>query len=318
MKYTKSLIYLLLLFVFTFPTNLLFSQITFEVIVEKQKMSKGDQMSYIIDIPQADLKTVNKNWIKLLQEETKQKVVISEHEIFIEGAMVSNVVQKPINIYSYVYEVDSLIRVISFYEIDSTFFEYSGSKDDIVGEKMYHGITNFKMKFGIEQYAIAVNEQLENEQKTLKTLQGDLQKLENDNQGLHKEIKKNEQNIAESNDEIKLLDADNERLLNTISAQRANISSISDKEQKKAAEKELKDLNSQKKKIGNKLEKEQSQIVEYEAVIKKCEEDIEKNLKLQEESKAEIVSQEEKIKSVENQLEGIEEIEKSLMDKIFH
>lgn len=313
-KFTYQLLFLSLLFI----VQGISAQVSFDVNAEIRKMSKGDQMSYTIDIPQADLKTVTKNWIKLLQEETKQKAIVSEHEIYIEGALVPEIVQKPINIYSYIYEVDSMIRVYSFFEIDSVFFAYSGNKDDIVGEKMYAGITNFTRKFAVGQYAIAVENELENEQKTLKSLLGELDKLEKDNQDLQKVIKENEQNIAESNDEIKLLDADNDRTISAISTQREVVSGISDKELKKTEQKELKNLESERKKIGNKLEKEQKRIVEYDAAIDKSKADIEKNLQLQEEKKKEIETQEEVVKSVEIKLDGIKEAKKNLIDKIFN
>ena len=225
-----------------------YAQVDFQLSVEERNMSKGEQISYMIDIPQAYLENVKKNWIKLLQEETKEKVVVTDHEIFIEGAIIKEIIQKPINVYSYVYEVDSIIRIYSFFEVDSVFFEYSGSENDIVGEKMYNGITNFKRKFATKQYIIAVKDEMELERKTLKILLGDLRKLEKENENLYKEIKENEQHIAESNDELNMLDADNERQIKSISSQREELASISDSDQKKTAKKELKNLENEKKK----------------------------------------------------------------------
>jgi len=282
-----------------------YAQVDFQLSVEERNMSKGEQISYMIDIPQADLKSVKKNWIKLLQEETKEKAIVTDHEIFIEGAIIKEIVQKPINVYSYVYEVDSIIRIYSFFEVDSVFFEYSGSENDIVGEKMYNGITNFKRKFATEQYIITVKDEMELEEKTLKTLLGDLKKLEKENENLHKEIKENEQHITESNDELNMLDADNERQIKSISSQREELASISDSDQKKIAKKELKNLENEKKKIGNKIEKENKKIVEYQASITKCESDIDKNLVLQEEKKKEIETQEVLMKAVTAKLDGI-------------
>lgn len=305
MKNLRSFVIIFLILTLIFGSKISFSQVVFEVGIEKREMSKGSQMGYMIDIPQSDLETVRKNWIKLLQEESKEKAVVTDHEIFIEGTLTKEVIQKPINIYSFVYEVDSLVRIYSFFEIDSAFFEYSGDETDIAGEKMYNGITNFKRKFAISQYIIAIEEEMDEEQSILKTLQSDLKKLEKENENLHKEIKENEQNIAEANDELSLLAADNERLLSSITTQRTSVAEISDAELKKDAKKELKSLESEKKKVGNKIEKEQKDIVEFESDIKSCEKDIEKNLELQEEKKNEIESQEDVIKSVTAKLEGI-------------
>jgi hypothetical protein len=259
----------------------------------------------MIDIPESDLDKVTKNWIKLLQSETKEKVIVNEHEIMIEGAMVKEIVQKPINIYSYIYEVDSVVRVYSFFEIDSTFFEYSDDESDIAGEKMYNGITNFMRKFAINQYIEAVDAEMELELDVLKSMQNDLNKLEKDHENFHKEIKENEQNIAEANDEIEMLKADNDRLLGSISSLRAEIAEISDDDMKKAAKKELKSLEGDKKKVSNKIEKEQKNIVEYELNIKSCQDQIEKNLELQEEKKMDITTQEELIKKVSAKLDDI-------------
>ncbi len=134
---------------------------------------------------------------------------------------------------------------------------------------------------------------------------GDLNKLEKENENLHKEIKENEQHITESNDELNMLDADNERQIKSISSQREELASISDSDQKKNAKKELKNLENEKKKIGNKIEKEYKKIVEYQASITKCESGIDKNLVLQEEKKKEIETQEVLIKAVTAKLDGI-------------
>lgn len=305
MNYLKTFVFLFSFFSLLVGSETSIGQVVFEVSIEKREMSKGSYTSYMIDIPHADLETVKKNWIKLIQEETKEKAVVTDHEIYIEGAMAKEVVQKPINIYSFVYEVDSSIRIYSFFEIDSVFFDYSGDETDIVGEKMYNGITNFKRKFATDQYIFAVKEEMELEQGVLKTLQSDLKKLEKENESLHKEIKENEQNISEANDELEMLSADNERLLETISKKRADVAAISDAELKKEAKKELKSLESEKKKVGNKIEKERKDIVEYESAIKSCEADIAKNLELQEEKKNEVQVQEFVIKSVTTKLEGI-------------
>ncbi len=282
-----------------------YAQVDFQLSIEKRNMSKGEQVGYMIEIPQADLNTVKKNWIKLLQEETKEKAIVTDHEIFVKDAVIKEIVQKPINIYSYVYKVDTIIRIYSFFEIDSVFFEYSGSESDIAGEKILNGITNFKRKFAINQYIIAVNDEMETEQKNLKVLQSDLKKLQKQNESYHKEIEVNKQNISESNDELNMLDKDNERLMSSITEKRSEISSISDKDQKKAENKVLKDLESEKKKVGNRIEKEKTKIVEYESAIEIDEKNIEKNLELQKAKEAEIEAKEEEIKVITQKMDGI-------------
>lgn len=294
-----------ILFIFLMPIFLT-AQVNIDVIQQSVKMSQGEQPAYIVMIPQADYDQVLKEWKKIIRQNTKSKIEESEHELFIQVTQISEISHNPIDIYSAVIKTDSMVKVVAVFEIDSTFFTYSEEKPDLRTEKTHHGIKNFMMNFANDQYKSAVELELSDAEKLLKTKNKELTDLEKENESYQKEVKESEQNIKSSEDLISSYEKDSERKLSEINSKKESISGLSsDPELSDQAKDQLKALEKEKKNIGDKLEKEQKNIVEDQANIEALNRYIENNVEKQASKKAEIETQEDIVKAIRTKLVGI-------------
>lgn len=294
-----------MLFIFLMPLFLT-AQVNIDVIQQPVKMSQGEQPAYIVMIPQADYDQVLKDWEKTIRQNTKSKIEESEHELFIQGTQISEISHNPINIYSAAIKTDSMVKVVAVFEIDSTFFTYSEEQPDLHTEKTHHGIKNFMKSFANDQYKSAVEIELSDAEKLLKTKNKELADLEKENESFQKEVKESEQNIKSSEDLISSYEKDSERKLAEINSKKESISGLSsDPELSGQAKDQLKALEKEKKNLGDKLEKEQKNIVEDQANIEALNRYIEDNVEKQAAKKAEIEGQEDILEAIKAKLEGI-------------
>jgi predicted nucleic acid-binding Zn-ribbon protein len=292
----------------TFLLFISFAGLAQEEINVKQiteEMSKGRQPGFAVDIHQADLEIVQRDWIKYIQDDTREKAEKVDHEIQIIGAVDDEINHKPFNLYSILINKDTLVKLVAFIEIDSVFFDPKKYPEKLVSDKIESGIRNFLHEFAVEQYKDAVGIEIDDEEKILKSMNRELKDLEDEKEKLEKEITSSEQNITSAEDEVNLLDMEIDSKLSQIESSRLRISSMTDKETKKVAQKELKDLEKDKKKLDDKKTKMNKEIVGHQSDIKGFEKEIKKNLELQETKADEIKQQEELIKSLEDKLAAI-------------
>lgn len=303
MKFKTQL--LTIITVFAFPI-ILFGQQEIVVFEDSASISKGKHLGFAVNIPESDFDNIKKEWSKLIRQNTKSKVEEEGLELSIMNTQIEEIHHEPINLYSAIFKKDSSIKVIAFYEIDSSFFTFTESNKTLQGEKTYHGIRHFMRNFAIEQYKYVVQQDLDEEEKTLKKLNKEFENLAKENENSHKEIQENEQKIENSEDAITTYESDNDRKLNEIDAKKEDIASLAgDSELSKKAKDQLKALEKEKGNIENKLEKEKKNIVKYNANIDEMNHLIEDNLEKQEEMKIEIEKQEDIVKMVSTKLRGI-------------
>jgi hypothetical protein len=282
------------------------AQIDIEIIEQEMTMSKGTQPAYIVEIPQAERKNIEKSWTKYIRQDTKSKVETEGEEIFIIGTMISKISNEPINIYSAVIEMDSTVKVISLFEIDSVFFSLPEGNKDINLEKTYHGIKNFLKDFVIDEYREAVMDELKEEELILKTLLKEMIAMEKNNVSFQKEIKELELKIKGSEEDIASLESEKARKMTEIESKKLSINSLSgDEILQDEAKKHLKLLEKEKKGIEKDIEKEHKNIVSYESGIIENNRSIERNLLNQDAKLKEISEQELVVESVTNKLEEI-------------
>jgi len=66
------------------------------IIEEEKPMSKGEQPAYIVDIPHADYKKIEKAWKKKIEEGTKMKSQMIDNEMVILGAVKEEITSNPL------------------------------------------------------------------------------------------------------------------------------------------------------------------------------------------------------------------------------
>jgi hypothetical protein len=281
------------------------SQVAIEVKNTEAIMSKGTQPCYVVQIPQAELKTVQQNWIKKLQESTKIKVKELGQELVLSGAVKPELTSDTVNIYSLLILKDSTIIINVFIEIDSSFFSPKEDKTDLASDKIDNSIRNYLRTFAVEQYKIAVGEELEGEEKILNTFEDDLKKLEKEEENLTKEISTLENDIEEKEREIKEIDALNDQKQQEILSHSMSMLTITGEAEKKAAKEKEKELEKEKKGLEKDRSKAKDDISSYKSNIEKNQKEIIESQEQQELKKEEILNQQEVVKQVEVKLGGI-------------
>jgi len=277
-----------------------------EVTNTQALMSKGPQTCYVVTIPQADLDIVQKNWIKKLQEGIKNKVKTVNQELMLNQVVKSELSNDTMNIYSLIIQKEENRIIMNvFFEIQGVFFAPKEDKKDLVSDKTDNNIKNYLRAFAVDQYKIAVTNELEGEQKKLETLEEDLKKLEKEEESMTKDNSSLENDIDKTEREIKQIEANIDQKNKAILDNNASILTITGEEDKKAAQEKQKGLEKER----NKLEKDRSNakddISSYKSKIEKNNNNIEEGKKLQEDKKEEIEKQTEVIKEVQAKLDGI-------------
>jgi peptidoglycan hydrolase CwlO-like protein len=282
------------------------AQVPVEISKKVVTMSKGEQPAFIVEIPQVTAENVEKSWMKLIRQNTKSKVSTENSEITILNTQIDEISDNPINIYSAVYQVDSAVKLVSLFEIDSSFFSFDGDKEDMNYERTYEGIEHFLHDFAVTEYKEAAEEELKAEDKELKNLNNELQKLVKQTENFQKKIKLNESDSLNAEDQISSLEIDKQRKQGEIDGKKESMSTISgDKELHDQAKKHLKSLEKQRKKIEKEIEKLMANIVEYHSDNVELKRGILENNKKKEELLDEISIQQETVIKVTGKLENI-------------
>jgi hypothetical protein len=281
------------------------SQVVIEVKTTKAQMSKGNQPCYVVQIPQAELKTVQQNWIKKLQEGNKSKVKELNQELVFIGAAKPELIADSINIYSILIQADSAIALNVFVEIDSAFFGPSEDKTLLANDKIDNDIKKYVRDFAVAQYRLAVEDELELEQKNLKTLENDLEKLEKEEDNLKKDNSSLENDIEDSEREINEIGRNITLKDQEIQTHNTSILSLSTDVEKKAAQEKQKQLEKEKKGLEKDQGKARDNISSCKSKIEKNEKAIKDSEEQQNLKKDEIASQTNVVDQVQVKLNGI-------------
>ncbi|MBX2840950.1 MAG: hypothetical protein KTR26_04215 [Flammeovirgaceae bacterium] len=294
----KTFLSTFLILFLIFPISVFSQSITFEVEEIKENISKGEANGFAVYIPQAQQKNVEKAWTKDIKVDTKSKVEEKDGEFFILGTNNERLSSKPINVFSRIIELDSGVKVHAFFEIDSVFLSSENDKEKaIVAKKII-------AEFALGTYTFAVNEELELEEKKLKSLNNDLKKLVNENEKMHKTVAMNTSDINALNadlDQNKLKSDPNHG--KTVPVFDENGNEID----RAPAPTEIKKIDAElKKEIDKEAKKIHKKVFKLESEIRDAERDIPLNLQEQEEKKKEIEIQEMVVKKVMQKLENVQ------------
>lgn len=292
----KYILLLISLWLLTTGTK---AQVDLQVSEEIKKMSLGENPCYIVDIPGADYETVEKAWIKFLEDGTKLKVQSMGNELIIRGAVFKNVTLDSLNVFSSVYKIDTNIRVIVFFELDSVFIR--SGEGSTHQKELAASLKSAVRDFAVSQYIEAYDQRIDIEETLLKDLEKERESLSREIEKHQKSIKGNEENIRRSEDAIAIIDSDMELNTTEIGNKKLEVASLrtKDPEMHKMAEKELKTLEKDKKKLGKQREKEKKNMVEYQRNISEAERSISQLEKEVEELEEKIADQKDHIDRLE-------------------
>jgi hypothetical protein len=273
------------------------------IIVDEapRAMSKDTQFSYSVEIPQAKVKQVEKDWLKYTSAKSKGKATVLNGEHLQTEAFNKNISANPFNVYSKLFEtIDGVNLTVWITDINAAFISKTpNSIEDLAVQK-------YVRDFAVSQYQQAVREELNTEKDKLKKLEKELVGLIKDEESAVKKTNDNERNIARAKDAITTNDADIDASSNKISNQKDMVNqTAADRNANKGAQKTLSEIESDKKSLQRKNDSKSKSIDNKEKDNRAQERNLAGAQEKQTTKKAEIDLQKVKVAEVQTKLAGI-------------
>jgi len=272
-----------------------YAQQPIRVYEDSVSYGKNKYPGVVVTVPEADYEKLQKDWKKELETKTKSKVVIENGEWSIFGANVKNLSPTPVNIYSKLNNLDSLVELRAAVEL----------KKDVYVEKQSTemlGLQSYLKEFSKNQYLETAGSQLKVEEDTLRQLKKLQSDYEKDESKLKDNIKSAEKSIKEEEDNISALNSELETLISEIGNQNTQLAALTDGSLKNEKEKYLKELDRRKRKLGNDINSSENKIKKAKKEISESEDAIPEKQSLQEEIKVKIAEQEKVVQKYEQKL----------------
>jgi len=291
--------YLLISCCIIFP-GLLLAQKEISVSETAREMSRGLQPAFMVNIPETGIKEVEKAWTKHLQKGSRSRVSSGKQELLMPDARVEGIQAGNIAVHSQLFASGGDVMLYAFFEIDSVFF-HSEKDPDIA-----RSIRSYLRDFAVETYRSSVESQLRAEENKLKAMERGLEGLRDEEKRNEKLIKENEREISKLQDEIKVNDSDEDRKAEEIERKKDLVSTLGNfPEEQAKAEKELKVLKKEKRRMQSRKESMHRKIDKLEDQIKKAERDIRIGKEKQRLQEKQNTGQEEAVRLVRKKLDAI-------------
>ncbi|OFY53376.1 MAG: hypothetical protein A2Y87_00880 [Bacteroidetes bacterium RBG_13_46_8] len=217
------------------------------------------------------------------------------------GAIIKDISSESINIYSFVKNQDSVTVLTASFELKP--------KDYIAVDnhnEEFAKTREFLLNFAKEPYLKLAEEQLQNEEKKLSKMEGDLKSLENNKNKLEKMIQSNTTDIGATNDELVLLRTNLLSLNNELVKQTNEFNALEEGSAKDEKKKYLDELEKQVKKTNKSIESGEKKIIDMKDEIEKAQSDgLPNNIKEQEKLKKEIEYQRNVATTAREKVNGI-------------
>jgi chromosome segregation ATPase len=273
----------ILLGVFCFAAN---AQKPIQISNDSINFGKKMLPGVTVIIPEADYEQTLKAWKKDLQSGTKSKLITENSEMSIFGAKLKKISPNPVNVYSKLMNLDSALKLSVIIELkNDQYVERSTAETELTELK------NYLKEFGRDRYADVAGNQLDAEEKILKSLQKDLSSLEKDKENLQESIQSNNKKIIEEKQNIAIQNSEVSNVSAELTTQSKEIGSMEEGPVKKAKEDYLNGLEKRKKKALNSIESSENRINRANNEIGKAESQIPRNEQMQQQAAAAIDKQ---------------------------
>jgi hypothetical protein len=247
----------------------------------------GSTPGISVSIPEVSYKKIQDSWIKTLEKGTKSKVMNEDNEISIFGANLKNISPTPVNIYSKVLDNDSAILLAATVELKKDVYVTAENNAEEFAK-----VKAFLLDFAKGHYLDLAQEQLDNEEKKLSKLEGDLKSLENDKVKTQKMIQSNTNDIASTKDELSILRTNLKSLNDELLAQTNAYNALQEGPAKDEKKKYISDLEKRIKKDNKDLESGEKKIINLQSEIDKGQnETLPDLLKIQDQTRIEVDKQ---------------------------
>ena len=259
----KSKVILILLILI--PVIGIKSQIPVIVSEDSLKIGKNLLPGFSVTIPESDYDKTLDAWKRELQASTKSKVVTENNEMSIFGAILKNLSPNPMNVYSRLIRLDSMLQL--FVSLEKKKDEYI-ERTTSVAE--YIKVKDYLKQFAKNQYIDVAKAQSDAEDKKLYNLQKELSSLENEKSRMQKSIQSDKDiitvdnnNITFQNDELRTVEA-------ALKEQNNLLSTMEEGAARKEKSEQIKELEKRKKRALNSIESSENRVTKARNAIDKA------------------------------------------------
>ncbi len=182
----KNILIVLVIAVFTLP---LMAQ---DIREMDKTISMGAQPAFVINHPNATVKMAESAWEDHMKKNGKAKKNRKSKEYETLDAEINIISSTSLNVYFLAEEGAEMTTSYVFFDNGTEFITSTNNS------KAADGIYEFLTPFIYDVEKLVVQEELENEEKSLKSLNKDFEKLEKQNTSYHDEIEKLQEKIREA------------------------------------------------------------------------------------------------------------------------
>lgn len=254
---------------FTFLTNFVSAQRPIRIKEDSITYGTSRYPGIIVQIPEVGYDKTEKNWIKEIQTGTKSKVITENGEMSIFGANIRDISPNPLNIYSKLINGDSAVQLLVSFELKKDFYISSINGD---GELM--SAREYLKEFAKSQYINLVKVEVADEERKLRDLTTELNRLQNEKSRMERSIQSNINLIDEMKEKIVLLNNELATVSSELVTQNDQLGQMEAGSAKDQKASEVKELEKRKKRIRNEIESAENRITRANSAIKDVEREI--------------------------------------------
>ena len=258
------------------------------ILVYEDSLQFGNSMfpGIVVTIPEVEYEKTLKAWVNNLETGTRSKVVAENRDMTIFGARMKDISPNPINIYSRLMNLDTMLQLAVSFELKKDIYiEISTGEADLNKAK------NYLKNFAKNQYIDLAKSQADAEERKLRDLQRELSSLENEKKRFRKSIQSNNSLLVREKENIVI--QNNE--LTTVSAalveHNSELSTIEAGPAQKEEMDYIKELEKRKKKALNSIESSEKKINKANNAIDKDTREIPRNDRIQDNVNDQIAQQ---------------------------
>ncbi len=175
----------------------MFGQKPIKVLEDSVQFGNYLYPGFNVTIPEASYDKVLKNWIKAQETGTKSKVQTESGEMTIFGAIIKEISQAPVNIYSRIMNEDTLSRMLVCIELKKDQYVEAAS-----GDVQLTSARDYLKEFAKEQYMDFIKDELAAEEKILRDLKQELGSLENSKARTQRTAKNNRNTVNDEQEKL--------------------------------------------------------------------------------------------------------------------
>ena len=272
------------------------------VTEDSLSFGKGKLPCLTVSIPEVNYENTMKSWTKELQSGTKSKIVKEGNEMTIFGARIKEISPTPINVYSRMSSLDSMVKLSVAFELKKDqYIERNTNETDVDKAKTY------LKSFAKEEYLELAKGQSDAENKKLHDLQKELSSLDREKSRLKKTIESANTIVFNEKQNLTIQQNELNSVLDEMAEQNKQLSTPEADAVKKEKTDYINSLEKRKKKAESAIESSQDKINKANNEIDKSNNEIPENNKKQQELNETIQIQqavtqnfEEKIKAIKS------------------